>query len=150
MYAAFEVSIAGKHGRHDQIAVANRVRHLCWQRSGIADAGRATVAHQVESDHVEVLGQTRLLQILGDDLGARREARLDPRFDLQAAFNGLFRDEPSSDHHGRVRRVRATGDGGNHDGTVAKFVFRALDHELDPRLRFDCDRASTAPRCRRG
>ena len=45
---------------------------------GVADAGGAAVADQVEADAGQLLEQTRLLQIVGHHARARRQAGLDP------------------------------------------------------------------------
>ena len=56
------------------------------QRAGVADAGRAAVADEVEAERVEGLGRARRARVLGDDLRARRQRRLDPRLALEAAL----------------------------------------------------------------
>ena len=40
----------------------------------------------------------------------------------QAALDGLFGQEPGGDQDGGVGRVRATGDGGQDDGSVSEGV----------------------------
>src|SRR3712207_7154614 len=56
----------------------------------------------------------RLLQVLGDDLGARRERGLDPGLGLEALRDGVARQEPGADHHARVRGVGARRDRRDH------------------------------------
>ena len=48
------------------------------QRPGIADAGGAAVADEVEAELVEVALEVGLLEVVGDDPGARGERGLDP------------------------------------------------------------------------
>ena len=52
------------------------------QRSGVADAGRAAIADEVEAERVEILLQAGLVEIVGDDLRARRERGFHPRLDV--------------------------------------------------------------------
>ena len=88
------------------------------QRAGVADAGRAAVADEVEAQRVECLREAGALQVLGDHPRAGREAGLDPRLRLQAALDGLARQQPGGDHHGGVRGVGARRDRGDHHGAV--------------------------------
>ena len=48
-------------------AKRDRVGDRLRQRAGIADAGGAAVAHEVEPERIEVLGQSRLVVVLRDD-----------------------------------------------------------------------------------
>ena len=61
--------------------LGDRGGDLLRQRPAVADAGRAAVADEVEAELVEVLGQPGAVEVLGDDLRARRERGLDPRLD---------------------------------------------------------------------
>ena len=51
-HAAFEVAVAGKDADRDQVIVVDRLADRLWQRAGIADAGRAAVADEVEAERV--------------------------------------------------------------------------------------------------
>src|SRR2546423_4903127 len=104
MDAALEVAVARQHRADAQIAIADLVRDLLGERSGVPDAGGAAVADEAEPELVQVLGEARLVEVLRHDLRARGEARLDPRLAPQAALDRLLRDEPRGEHHGRVRR----------------------------------------------
>ncbi len=53
--AAFEVAIAGEHGDGDQAVVFDGLRDVGGQRAGVADAGGAAVADDLEAELVEVL-----------------------------------------------------------------------------------------------
>ncbi len=92
----------------------------CEQRPGVADAGRAAVADEVEAELLERLGQPRAVEVLGHDLRARRERGLDPRLALQPARDRVAREEPGADHHRRVGGVRAAGDRRDHDVAVVE------------------------------
>ena len=61
------------------------VGDLLRQRPGVADAGRAAVADEVEAELLERLGQPGAVEVFGDDLRAGRERGLDPRLALQPA-----------------------------------------------------------------
>ena len=126
--AALEVSVAGKNGGHDHVVFRDVVRDVVGKRAAVADARGAAVTDEIESDLVEVGREARLLEIVRDDFAAGRKARLHPRLARDAAFHGLLRDEPGADHHGRVRRVRARGDRGDHHGAIGQFGLRARGH----------------------
>ena len=51
------------------------------KRPGVADAGGAAVADDVEAELIEICLQPGLLQIIGDDARARRERSLHRRID---------------------------------------------------------------------
>ena len=56
---ALEVAVAGEHGADGEVLLGDRRRDLLGQRAGVADAGGAAVADQVELERVEVLGRGR-------------------------------------------------------------------------------------------
>ncbi len=49
VHAAFEVTVATEDGRCNQVARLNRIGDGFGKRSAVADAGRAAVAHRVET-----------------------------------------------------------------------------------------------------
>ena len=117
---------------------------LLGQRAGVADAGRAAVADEVEAERLERLGQPGAVEVFGDDLRAGRERGLHPRLRAQAARDRVAREDPGADHHRRVRRVRAARDRRDHD--VAVVELEALAVELARPARCRCAAASpTAP-----
>src|SRR5690606_40244836 len=69
-----------------------------YQRAGVADAGRAAVADEVEAELVQVRRQTGALVVVRDDLRAGRQRRLDPRLAGQALLDGLLRQQRRADH----------------------------------------------------
>ena len=127
MDARLEVAVAREHRADDEVALGDRRRDLVGERARVADARRAAVADGVEAERVEVLLQAGLLVVARDDLRAGRERRLDPRLALQPALDRVLREQPGGDHHLRVRRVRARGDRGDHDGAVVELVVGARD-----------------------
>ena len=71
-----------EHRDDRQVLGVDDVGDLLRQRAGVADAGRAAVADEVEAELLEVRDQAGALVVLHDDLRARGERRLDPRLDL--------------------------------------------------------------------
>ena len=98
------------------------VRHE--HRSTRDEASRAAVADEVEADLVELAEQVRRDEIVGDDLRAGRQARLHPRLAREALRRGVASDQARADHHGRVRRVRAARDRGDHGRAVLEIELR--------------------------
>ena len=100
--ACLEIAIAGKHRRGDQIIFHHGILDRRMQRTGIADARRAAVADEVETEFVEERLQTGLVQIIGDDARAGRERRLDGGIDRESALDGLFREQTGGQHDARI------------------------------------------------
>ena len=122
VHAALEVAVARQHRRDHQVARLDGLRHRLGQRSGVADAGGAAVAHQVEAERGEVVEHAGVLQVARHHLRARREAGLHPRLHAQAARRRLAGDDAGAQHHRRVRRVGAARDGGDHHGAVLQLA----------------------------
>ncbi len=119
---AFEVAVAGKHRRRHQVALVDRLRDRLGQRAAVADAGRAAVAHEVETELVQIRREPGLAQVFGDDLGARRQAGLDPRLDRQAFLHRFLGDQARRHHHRRVGGVGAARDGRDDHGAVPQLA----------------------------
>src|SRR3712207_3555515 len=68
---------------------------------------RAPVAHDVEPEFLQVRQEARGLQVLGYDLGSRRQARLDVGLYREALLDSLLGQQACPDHDRRVRGVRA-------------------------------------------
>ena len=124
--AAFEVTVARKYTRCNDIAFLNSGFDLRFQRPGIANAGRAAVTNGVETQRIEVIDEVRFREVVGDDFGPGCQARLHPWFGLQAFFASVTRQQPGCNHYGRVGRICATGDGCNHDSAVANLDIFAV------------------------
>ena len=137
-----------QHGDDREVLRADDVGDLLRQRAGVADAGRAAVADEVEAERLQRLDQLRPLVVLHDDLRARGERGLHPRLDRQAALDGVLGQQAGADHHGRVGGVRARGDRGDHDVAVVELGLRAVG-ERDLRDRLDRGRRPARPRCPR-
>src|SRR3546814_6204642 len=76
-HAALEIAIARKHAGRDDVVLVDRLRDRGRERPRIADAGGAAIADEVEAERVEIVGQPGLVEIIGNDLAARRERGLD-------------------------------------------------------------------------
>ena len=72
------------------------------KRPGVTNAGGAAVADQVEAERLEVVHQVRAFQVVGDDLRAGGQRRLDPRLASQAERPRLASHEAGADHDVRV------------------------------------------------
>ena len=130
---ALEVAVAGEHGDDREVLGADDVGDLLRQRAGVADAGRAAVADEVEAERLERVDEVRLVVVLHDDLRARARATSSPT----AWTAGPSR--PRCGPAGR-RRSSPTGcdvfvqrrDRGDHDVAVVELGLRAvLERERD-------------------
>ena len=104
-------------------------RNLRRQRAGIADAGRAAEADDLEAELVERLLQFGGFEIILHHLAARRERGLHPGLRGQALGDGVARHQPRRDHHAGVGGVGAGGDRRDHDVALAEIEVLALDRE---------------------
>ena len=91
-----------EHRRGDQVVLVDRLGDLGRKRARVADAGRAAVADQVEAKLVEIRLQAGVVQIVGDHLRSRRQARLDPGLGGKAALDGFLGEQAGGHHHRRV------------------------------------------------
>jgi hypothetical protein len=129
VHPALEIAVARQHRGGDQIIVVDGLRDRRIQRAGVADAGGAAVAHQVEAQGVQILLQAGGRQIVGDHLRPGRQGGLDPRLDRHAQGMGLARHQTRGDQHRGVGGVGAGGDGGDHHVAVAEVEFLTLDRD---------------------
>ena len=95
MHAALEVAVAGEHGDGDELVVLDRVGDRLVERAGVADAGRAAVADELEAERVEVGGQAGLVEILGDHLAAGGERGLHPGLRRQPRSRAFRASSPA-------------------------------------------------------
>ena len=132
--SAFEVAVARQHRRHRQVVLGDAPGHRFGQRSGVADAGGAAVADDVEAQLLQILEHAGLAQVIGDHPRAGAERGLHPRCGLQAAGHRVARQQAGAEHHRRIGGVGAGGDGGDHHRAVGQVVFAVVD--ADPGHRF--------------
>ena len=121
---ALEVPVAGEHGGRHQVTLVDRRGDRGRQGAGIADAGGAPIAHQIETHGVQVFLEAGIGEVVGDHLGSGGQRGLHPRLHLHAASPGLARHQTGGDQDGRVRRVRAGGDGRDDHVPVADIEAR--------------------------
>ena len=93
--AALEVAVAREHRHDGEVVVVDGGADLLRQRPGVADAGGAAVADEVEAQLLEVGRQARLVVVVGDDLGPGRQRRLDPRLAGEARSTAFFASRPA-------------------------------------------------------
>ena len=125
--ATLEVAVARKHAGRDQPLVVDRLGDRRRQRSGVADAGRAAEADEVEAQLVEVFLQAGLGEILGNNLRSGCQRGLDPGLRLQALGDRVAGQQAGGDQHARVGSVGAGGDGGDRHVAMAEIEIRAFD-----------------------
>ena len=94
--AALEVAVAREHRGHREVVLVDRGRDLVDQRTRVADAGRAAIADGVEAEGFEVVGETGLRVVVGDDLRSGRQRGLDPRLRLQPLEVRVAREQPAA------------------------------------------------------
>src|SRR6478735_12576707 len=89
------------------------------QRPRVPDAGRATVADQIESELVEICLESGLFQVIGNNARPGCERRFHARIDTQTALDCFLCQQSSRNHHARVARVCAARYRGDEDAAVA-------------------------------
>ncbi len=124
MDPTLEVAVARQDGGDDEVVGLDGLGDRCVERPGVADAGRAAVAGQVEPERCQWRHEAGRLEVARDRLRPGSERGLDRRGDPEAARDRVAGEQAGSDHDGRVRRVGARRDGG--DGHRAAGDGRAL------------------------
>ena len=67
MHARLKISIPRKHRGCNQIEFVDRFLDIRMERSGVADAGGATVADEIKSQFIEVFLQPGFVEIVGNN-----------------------------------------------------------------------------------
>src|SRR5438876_7978455 len=119
MHAGFKIPISRKNRSCNQIVFVDRLLDVWMQRPRVADASRATVADEIESELVEICLESGLLQIIGNDARSGSERRFYRGIDTQTALDCFFRQQSSRNHHARVACVCAARYRGDQDAAVA-------------------------------
>src|SRR5688500_7285531 len=119
MNAPLEVAVPTEHRGDYEVVFGHRGSDRFWKVAAIADAGRAAIANELESERLEVRHQAGLLEVLGYGPRARCQTRLDVRLAPQASLDGLLGQQPRGDHDRRVGGIRTTGDRGDHHRAVS-------------------------------
>ena len=120
--AAFKVAIATENRGDDKVVFVDALRYFFGQRAGVADAGRASVADDVEFQFLEIGHQARGLEVVADDFRTRRERSLDPRGNGEAFLHRFLGEEPGADQDRRIRSVGARRDGGDNHAAVLQGI----------------------------
>jgi hypothetical protein len=100
--AALEVAVAAEHRRDGEVLGVDALCDQLRERATVADARRAAVSHEVESELLEGAEQSCPLEIVGDHPRARCERRLDVVRRHQPASHGVAREQAGGHHHRRV------------------------------------------------
>src|SRR5699024_2720366 len=133
---ALEVPVTGQDRGDRQVVVVHGLGDRRQQRAGVADAGGAAVADQVEAQLVQVRGQAGTFVVVGDDLGPGGQGSLDPRLAVQALFHRLLGQQGRTQHDRGVGGVGAGGDRGDHHGPVVDLGLGAVGQgDLDRLVR---------------
>lgn len=121
-----EVSVTRKNRGGNKIVVDDTVLHSIRDLSRVTNATHATVSSGSETKLVEVLVNTGVLIVLGDDMGTWGEGSLDVRLHSETLLCGVLGEETSSEHHIGVRGICARSDSSNNDITVVESVLLTL------------------------
>src|SRR5439155_25066791 len=111
--------VSRKNRSCDEIIFVNGLLDIWMQRPRVADASRATVADEIESELIEICLESGLFQVIGNHARPGCERRFHARIDAQTALDRLFRQQSSRNHHARVACVCAVRYRGNQDSPVA-------------------------------
>ncbi len=118
MDARLEIPVPGQHRRTDNPLPRERLLQARLQRAGIADAGRAAIANDPETQLLQIGQQARPGQVIGDDPRTGGQGGLDVRPDRESPFHGLFGQQAGGEHHARVGGVGAGREGGDQHVAV--------------------------------
>ncbi len=67
MHPALEVAVAGEHRAGRDVTGLHAGGDLRLERPGVADAGGAAVAHEVEADSGKIVEHAGAREVVGDD-----------------------------------------------------------------------------------
>ena len=125
--AAREVSVARQHRRRHQLSGLDLLDDVGRQRARLAAAAGAAEPDQVKTQLLQRAQQPGVVQVAHHRRRSRRQRSLDPGRWPQAALHSIARHQSGGNHHLRVGRVGAGGDGGDHHRTFGQSPgFRVL------------------------
>src|SRR5947207_9446013 len=119
MHTGFKIPISRKNRSCNQIVFVDRLLDVWMQRPRVADASRATVPDEIESELVEICLESGLFQVIGNNARPRCERRFHARIDTQTALDCFFRQQSSRNHHAGVACVCAARYRGDQGTAVA-------------------------------
>ena len=128
--AGLEIPVAGENSRRHEVILDNGRFDFGVERTGIADAGCAPVADDLESELVEILLQPGFFQVVLHHARTRGERGLHGRIHMKPAQNRFFRKQPGSEHHAGIAGVRAACDGGDEHRSVAEHTVLLVKRRL--------------------
>ncbi len=102
VHTAFEVAIAGENGGDHKVLFFNGVRDFRQQRAGVADAGSAAVADEVELELFQIRHESGAGEVVCDDFRAGGERALDPGLGGEAFLDGFLSQQACCHENGRV------------------------------------------------
>ena len=114
-----KVAVSGKDGGTYEISLLERGLDSRMERTRVADAGRASVAHGLEAELVELRTQAGSVKVVAYHAGTGRQGCFHIGCNGKALLVRFFRQEPGGQHDTRVGGVGAAGDGGDEDRSVA-------------------------------
>src|SRR5438034_11554713 len=110
MDARFEVAIARKDRCSDEIELVDCLLDVGMERARVADASRATVADEIESELVEIFLQSGFVEVIGDNARARRERSFHRRIDARSEERRVGKECRTRWARGCERKRRDTRD----------------------------------------
>src|SRR6476620_2640048 len=119
MHAGLKIPNSRKNRRCNQIVFVDRFLDVWMQRPRVANASRATVTDEIESELVEICLESGLFQVIGNNTRPGGERRFHARIDMQTALDCFFRQQSSRDHHARVASVCAARYCGDQNAAMA-------------------------------
>ncbi|MDT4834955.1 hypothetical protein FQZ97_686080 [compost metagenome] len=133
MDAAREIAVAGQHRDGVHRAGRHGCAHGSGQGAGVADAGGAAVAHDVEAHGGQVAQQPGAGQVVRGGGRTRPQGCLHPGRHAQAGLAGLARQQARRRQQPRVGGVGTAGDGRDRDGVAGQAVRRRPGCEIQAR-----------------
>src|SRR4051794_18267641 len=98
MHPRFEIAIAGKHRRRNEIEFVDRFLDVRMKWSGISNASRAAITDKIESELIEIFLQAGLVEIIGHNPRPRRERSFHCGINFQSALDRFLREQTCSEH----------------------------------------------------
>ena len=128
VHAALEVAVAREHRGGDEVVVVDRLRDRLRQRAGIADAGGAAEADEVEAERVEVAPAGRPSRDTRRRPASRARARSSPTASsVRPLATALRASRPAPIITLGFEVLVQRRDRGDHHVAVAEVEVRALD-----------------------
>lgn len=125
-----EVSVSGENRAGNEIGVSDGLVDLLRQGTGVTDAGHATVSSGSVTKLVQVLVDTGVLEVLGNNTRTGGKRSLNVGFSAQSSLNSVLGNQTGLKHNTGVGGVSARGNGSNNEGTVLEFELLTVVSEF--------------------